>query len=74
MSPPWMSVSALMQRISVDLPDPEGPMMQITSPFITSMLTPRSTSSAPKLLWTARSDTIGCSSVQVWPSMAPPFR
>jgi hypothetical protein len=29
-----------MQRISVDLPEPDGPIMQITSPFITSNETP----------------------------------
>jgi hypothetical protein len=37
-----------MQRMSVDLPEPEGPMTQITSPFMTSRLTPFRTSSSPK--------------------------
>ena len=57
--PAWMSFSALMQRMSVDFPDPEGPMMQITSPFMTSRLTPFSTSSSPKDLCTSLMETIG---------------
>ena len=38
-------------------------MMQITSPFITSKLTPLSTSSSPKLLCTSLSETMGWSGV-----------
>ena len=48
-----------MQRISVDLPEPEGPMMQITSPFMTSKETPFSTSRSPKDLRTSFSEMIG---------------
>ena len=36
-----------MQRSSVDLPDPEGPMMHTTPPFGTSNDTPFSTSTVP---------------------------
>ena len=32
--------SAARQCISVDLPDPEGPMMAVNSPFIRSTVTP----------------------------------
>ena len=39
-----------MQRSSVVLPEPEGPTMATTSPRATSIETPHSTSSAPKLL------------------------
>ena len=38
--PRSIGTSALMQRRSVDLPEPDGPMTQITSPFITSSETP----------------------------------
>ena len=43
--------SMLRQRSSVDLPDPDGPMTQTTSPGATSRLTPLSTSLCPKVLW-----------------------
>ena len=46
--PAWMSFKPLMQRIKVDFPYPDGPIMQMTSPFITSKETPFSTSSAAK--------------------------
>ena len=36
-----------MQRRSVDLPEPDGPMMQTTSPLATSAETPLMTSKAP---------------------------
>jgi hypothetical protein len=39
--------SRLMQRIRVDLPDPDGPMMQTTSPLATSRSMPRSASKLP---------------------------
>ena len=45
-----IGTSALTQRSSVDLPEPDGPMMQITSPFITSIEMPLSTSSAAERL------------------------
>ncbi len=57
--PESIGTSALTQRSSVDLPEPEGPMMQITSPFITSSEMPLSTSSAPNDLCTSLSRTIG---------------
>lgn len=37
-----------MQRRSVDLPEPDGPMMQTTSPFSTEKETSWMTSSVPK--------------------------
>ena len=39
-----------MQRRSVDLPDPDGPMMQTTSPLRTSNVMPFSTSIAAERL------------------------
>ena len=36
-----------MQRSSVDLPEPDGPMMQTTSPLATSADTPLITSRVP---------------------------
>ena len=51
--------SRLMQRSSVDLPEPLGPITQTTSPRSTSRLTPRRTSSLPKRLWTFSSRSIG---------------
>ncbi len=39
--------SRLMQRIRVDLPDPDGPMMQTTSPLATSRSMPRRASKLP---------------------------
>ncbi len=48
-----------MQRMSVDLPDPDGPMMQMTSPLRTSKLMPLSTGNAPKFLRTSISCTKG---------------
>ena len=43
MSPLWCSSSRLMQRIMVDLPDPDGPQMTIFSPLPTCRLMLRST-------------------------------
>ena len=62
--PESIGFSALMQRMRVDLPEPDGPMMQITSPFITSNDTPLRTSRSPKDLCTSLSATIGRSGVQ----------
>src|SRR5690606_11403357 len=59
-----MLFNPLMHRISVDLPEPDGPMMQITSPFRTSRLMPFNTSRDPKNFRTSRSETIGISGVQ----------
>ena len=38
-----------MQRSRVDLPEPEAPMMAVTSPFFTLKSMSRSTSWLPKL-------------------------
>ena len=55
-----IGTSALTQRSSVDLPEPDGPMMQITSPFITSIVMPLSTSMLPaNVLCTSLSETSG---------------
>ena len=59
MLPLSIGTSALMQRSKVDLPDPDGPMMQTTPPLGTSIDTPLSTSTLPNDLWTSRSETIG---------------
>ena len=48
-----------MQRRSVLLPLPLGPITQTTSPWRIAMLMPRSTSSEPKLLWTSWRARIG---------------
>ena len=48
-----------MQRRKVDLPEPEGPRMQTTSPGCTSSSMPFSTSRRPKRLWTLSALTIG---------------
>src|SRR5215204_2951600 len=50
----------LMQRSRVDLPDPDGPMTQTTSPGSTRTSMPRMTSRRPKYLWRS------------WTSMAAP--
>ena len=57
--PRSIGTSALTQRNSVDLPEPDGPMMQITSPCITSIETPLSTVSAPNVLCTSARRTSG---------------
>src|SRR3546814_1268263 len=57
--PPSIGVSALMQRMKVDLPEPEGPMTQTTSPFISSSEMPFSTWRLPNDLCTSRQRMIG---------------
>ena len=57
--PFWMSFSALMQRMKVDLPDPDGPMMHTHSPFMMSMEMPFSTSNWPNDLCTSLALTMG---------------
>ena len=42
--------SRLRERKNVDFPQPDGPMMAITSPLFTSVLMPFNTSCSPKLL------------------------
>jgi hypothetical protein len=49
---PWSIVaSPFRQRSSVDLPEPDGPMMHTASPFAMSNEMPFSTSALPKDLW-----------------------
>src|SRR5437588_6477066 len=48
-----------MQRKNVLFPDPDGPIMHITSRGCTSRLMPRSTSRRPKFLCTASAFTMG---------------
>ena len=48
-----------MQRRNVDLPEPDGPSMHITSPRLTSRSIPFSTSRRPKRLCTPSALTIG---------------
>src|SRR5216683_1450622 len=52
MSPAWCSSSRLMQRIKVDLPEPEGPQITIFSPSLTSRLMSLSTWNWPNHLLT----------------------
>ncbi|MGY4359382.1 hypothetical protein ACVW0J_005875 [Bradyrhizobium sp. i1.7.7] len=59
MLPDVIGCSALMQRISVDLPDPDGPMIQITSLFLTDRLMPFRTSRAPNDFLTSTHWTMG---------------
>src|ERR1700693_5510463 len=51
-SPPSIGASRLMQRSTVDLPLPEGPMMQQTSPGSTARLISLRTSFEPNALRT----------------------
>ncbi|KAG1444891.1 hypothetical protein G6F57_017698 [Rhizopus arrhizus] len=46
--------SPVMQRKIVDLPDPDGPMMDTACPCLTSTSMPLSTSVSPKARWTSR--------------------
>ncbi len=48
----WCSSSLLMQRMSVDLPEPDGPQMTMRSPRATVRLTFRSTWNSPYHLLT----------------------
>ncbi len=59
MLPLSIGTSALMQRSKVDLPEPDGPMMQTTPPLGTSIDMPLSTSTSPKDLCTSWMETIG---------------
>src|SRR5262249_17599901 len=58
-----IGIRPLMQRSIVDLPAPDGPMMQATSPLAISNDTPFSTLTAPNDLWTSLTLTIGCSGI-----------
>src|SRR5258707_12766201 len=56
-----------MQRRNVLLPEPEGPIMHMTSLGATSRSMPRRTSRRPKLLCTASALTIGMAPMSVRP-------
>jgi len=61
---PWLGFSSrLMQRRKVLLPDPELPMMLITSPARASSETPLSTSLDPNRLWMSRACSLSVGSV-----------
>ena len=48
-----------MQRKSVLLPEPDEPIIEITSPLSAESETPFSTSSAPKRLWRSLTSSAG---------------
>src|SRR5690554_347399 len=50
--PSWCSSSLLMQRMRVDLPEPDGPMTTTTSPLLTDRLMSFSTWNSPYHLFT----------------------
>src|SRR4051812_24301030 len=56
-----IGTSALTQRKSVDLPDPEGPIRQMISDLATDNEMPRSTGVAPNDLCTSRNCSSGSS-------------
>src|SRR5579859_7090685 len=60
--PFWCSSSRLMQRIAVDLPEPDGPQTTTRSPFLTVRLTFFSTWNSPYHLLTSRISMIGAPS------------
>ena len=59
MWPFWCSSSRLMQRIMVDLPEPDGPQTTTFWPFMTSRLMFRSTWNSPYHLLTSRRTMLG---------------
>ena len=59
MRPPSIRSRWLMQRRNVVFPEPDGPMMQTTSPRLTSSETPQSTRLRPKYFSTSSALTIG---------------
>src|SRR6201995_5009222 len=68
-SPSWNSSSALMQRISVDLPEPDGPQITMRSPLPTVRSMSRSTWKSPYHL--LRWEILTIESAMVIPSIAP---
>src|ERR1700761_5290404 len=72
-SPSWNSSSALMQRISVDLPEPEGPQITMRSPLPTARSMSRSTWKSPYHLLRWEMLTIESSAMPV-PSLIAPVR
>src|SRR5690348_15161277 len=69
-SPSWNSSSALMQRISVDLPEPDGPQITMRSPLPTARSMSRSTWKSPYHLFRWEMPTIDFSAMVI-PSIAP---
>ena len=61
--PAWCSSSRLMQRISVDLPEPDGPQMTMRSLLATLSWMSRSTWNWPYHLLTLSNTMIGASVV-----------
>src|SRR5690606_30149025 len=57
--------SMLMQRSSVDLPEPDEPMRATTSPSRAVSVTPLSTSSEPKALWISSASMTGTAPVDL---------
>src|ERR1043165_6190050 len=57
MRPCWCSSRRLMQRIMVDLPEPDGPQITMRSPLATRRLMSRSTWNSPNHLCTPASST-----------------
>ena len=78
---PWsMRSSMLMQRSSVLLPEPLGPMITRHSPGVTVRLTSSRTLLVPNDLWTPSMDRIGAPRMptasdvaRLAPGMAPPL-
>jgi hypothetical protein len=60
-APPSIGCRPLIERKSVDLPEPEGPISATISPRRTSTDTPSSARRAPKLLDTLRIDSTAAS-------------
>src|SRR6202000_2976438 len=69
MRPSWNSSSALMQRISVDLPEPDGPQITMRSPLPTERSMSRNTWKSPYHL--LRWEILTIESAMVIPSIAP---
>src|ERR1700742_372005 len=72
-SPSWNSSSALMQRIKVDLPEPDGPQITMRSPLATPRSMSRSTWKSPYHLLRWEMLTIEFSAMPV-PSLIAPVR
>src|ERR1700750_968656 len=68
-SPSWNSSSALMQRISVDWPEPDGPQITMRSPLPTERSMSRNTWKSPYHL--LRCEILTIESAMVIPSIAP---
>ena len=66
MRPCWCSSSRLMQRIMVDLPEPDGPQITIRSPCCNARLMSRSTWNSPYHLFTPIRSTAGSAAPDGW--------